>query len=637
MTAEDTIPKLLLRNYRKYGDKEVAMRRKDFGIWNEYTWKDSYQMVKNLSLGLVALGLEPGHRVSIIGDYEPELIWAIWAAQAVGGISVVIYTDMMPPEVKYIVENSDSEFVIAEDQEQVDKLLEVKDGLPKLKKVIWWDPRGLKTYDDPILTSFKEVIELGKRYEEAHPGFFEGCLNKGKADDIAAFYYTSGTTGAMPKGSILCHKALISDAAGTLKVSQITQADDIIPLFPSASIAEPVYGSVSHLLSGAKLHFAEEPETVREDSREIGPKLLTLGPRLWEDNMALVRMKISTGGVLQRLLYNLHLPIGYKVADLHFQGERPNLFWRTLYHIAYLLNFRPLKDKLGLLKTKIPITGSAAMGPDTFRFLSALGLNLRQCYGSTEGGFVTFHREDELAFDTVGPLLPEAEIRISDEGEILTRGEGLFSGYHKDAEATKKRLRDGWFHSGDAGYINDRGHLIYMDRVSELKSLATGVTYSPSYIESRLRFGSYIKDALTIGGKNEDYVSAIIDIRFGAVGDWAERNRLAYTTFVDLSQKPEVAELVKEHIRILNRSLPEHTKVRKFVLLHKEFDADEGELTRTRKLRREFMEQRYHEVIEAIYSDKEGVPIEAPVKYQDGRTGTVKTILRIWTAGEEAG
>lgn len=630
---EDTLPKLLMRNYERWGDKQVAMRKKDLGMWNEYTWQDCYEKVKYFSLGLTSLGLEYGDKIAILGDNDPEWVWTAFAAQAVGGIPTGIYPDMAPPEVKYITEHSDAKFVVARDQEAVDKVIEVKDELPRIERLIYWDPQGLISYREPYLMSFEEVLELGIKYEQTHQGSFEQKITQGSGNDFCFLYYTSGTTG-LPKASLRTHWSMISATEALYKSSPTCEKDDQVSFVTSAWFGEAVTGSVPHLATGLTLNFPERPDTVQEDTREIAPEVLVYGPRQWEDIISTIKLKISDAAFVKRLAFTLLLPVGYKSAELRLNNERSNPFWELLHKTADLVIFRPIRDWFGLSNLWFPLTGSAFLSPDTYRFLMAMGIGLRQAYGGTEAGFSTGHPMDDLMPESVGPPLQGVDIRISDTREILHRSNGLFTGYYKDAESTDKALSAGWFYSGDAGHVNEDGHLIYHDRIPDLGELANGSKYAPVYIESRLKFSPFVREVIVVGGKEREYVSAIINIDFDNVAKWAESCRITYTTFVDLSQKEEVSEIVLADINKLNKLLPETSRVKKFVLLHKEFDPDEQELTRTRKLRRKHMEGQYAELISAIYAGKDEAPIIADVKYRDGRTGTVSTSLKIRSVGE---
>ena len=627
MAEIETIPQLIGSNYEKWG-KKTAMAMKYRGIWRRYSWAEYYENVKYFSLGLISLGFKPDDVVCIIGDNEPEWFWGEFAAQAAGGIATGIFVDAIPGEVKYVADHSGAKFAIVNDQEQTDKFLEIKDELPSLKKVVYWDPKGLKNYDNPLLISFADVINLGREYEKKHPKLFEQNVKKGKGNDTAFIYYTSGTTG-LPKGAVITHKALINTARGFVDRFPFTGEDDLVSNFPPAWVGDSFFATVPHLLTGARLNFPEEPETVAEDTREVGPEFVIYGPRQWESLVSEIQVKITDANPLKRFFYRLFMPVGYKIADLNFDNKNPNALWRALHGIAYALLFRPLKDKLGLVKARMAVTGSSVLSLDTFRLIHAIGIELRQNYASTEAGFISSHGKGEIDFQSVGRPAVGVEVRVTDEGELLVRSECLFKEYYKDPEKTAAVVVNGWCKTGDAVNINDQGHLIFMDRVEHMGELASGTKYAPQYIEGRLRFSPYIRDAMVVGGKERDFVGAIVNIDFAMVGKWAERRGLPYTTFVDLSQKKEVADLVQKDLVRVNSYLPEASRVRKFVLLHKEFDADEAELTRTRKLRRDFVEQRYKDLIDAMYTNKKNVVVEAPITYRDGRKGMVSTAINV--------
>ena len=622
----DTYPKFLLRNSQLWGDK-VALRRKDFGIWQNYTWTDCCEQVKQVCLGLVKLGLKPGDKVSLIGDDEPEGFWAETAIQAAGGILVAMWSDSIPSEVAYIINHSDSKFVIAEDQEQVDKMLEIKKDIPKVQKVIYWDRKGMRKYDDSILMSFDELKGLGRMHGEAHPGIFRQLVAEGKGTDIAQLSYTSGTT-SLPKGAVITHNAIITSAGRMQKFAPLYQGEDVITTLASASVFHQWFAGYNYMC-GVVINFPEEPETLMQDYREISPRFMLVTPRQWQSLYSMTQIRINDAGFLKRFFYNLFLPVGYKIVDSRTSGKRINLYWRLLYKLGDLLVFAPLRDKLGLIKTKYPATGSAFLSPDFFRFFQGIGINLIQIYGSTEAGVVSMHPQDDINNDSVGRICDGVKIQISGEQEILIGGESIFSGYYKNPEKTDQVIREGWFHTGDSGYINDRQHLFYLDREENLDELSNGYRYAPGYIEGKLRFSRFIKDVMVVGGKNRNYLSVIINIDFDSIGKWAEANQVPYTTFVDLSQKEEVGDLIRQDLQRVNKTLPDQSKVEKFVLLHKEFDADEGELTRTRKLRRAFLQDRYQDLIGAIYGGKKEMPVITEVKYRDGRRGTMETNIKI--------
>lgn len=627
MAELDTLPKLLRRNRQKYGDRKLAMAKKDFGRWQSYSWEDYYEKVKYFSLGLISLGLEPEDKVSLLGETDPELYWAELAVQAARATVVGIFTDCLHDEIKYFASHSDSKFIIVEDQEQTDKVLAIKDELPLLRKVIYWDPKGLANYDAPILISFNEVTKLGKEYDQLHPDLFEKNVDGGKGEDICAFCYTSGTTG-LPKGVMLSHKALINANISWVTKDRWNDSYQYVSFLPIAWVTEQSM-LASALYVGLTVNFPEEPETVQEDIREVAPSLLFWGARQWESLNRLIQAKIIDTTAFNRLLYNLCLPVGYKIADLEFVQQKPNLLWRILNKIAYWLVFRDLVDKVGLGKLECPYTGGAQISPDVIRYFHAIGLKIRILYGASEYPIVSGHDADTVRSETAGSPLSGVEVRLSPDGELLIKGENVFSGYYKDADAYNRRFKDGWFYSDDFAYISDDNQLIIMDRMGDLRPLSGERKFSPQYIESRLRFSPFIKDVLVVGGEDKEFVSALVNIDRENVGRWAEARRVAYTTYVDLCQKPEVVTLVQKEIERVNKMVPEWMQLKKFINIHKEFDPDEAELTRTRKIKRAFMEGRYHELIEGMYSGGDKVTVEAPITYQDGRKGTIKTTVKV--------
>jgi long-chain acyl-CoA synthetase len=626
--TENTLPKLLKKNADKYGDRKIAMRVKDRGIWQRFTWKDYYERVKYFSLGLISLGIKRGDKISILGENKPEIFWAELAAQAAGGTAVDIYTDCTPPEVKFFVTDSDSTFVVAHDQEQVDKIFQIKDDLPLVKKVIYWDPKGLWNYEDPILISFPEVIHLGQSYERDHSGLFEENIEKGKGDEIAIICYTSGTTG-LPKGAMISQKGLVTIAQAWRDVDHWCDQDRYVSFLHPAWITEQAVGVAGQLVSGMEVNFPEEPETVQENIREIGPTILFFAPRLWENINRMIQAKVTDTSALRKWIYHLLLPLGYKTAEYCSSKKGLGLFWRILYHIANWVLFRPLRDRVGLSQIRCAYTAGSAVSPDILNYFQAIGVNIKQLYGGSEQGLVTIHLDGEIKYETSGTPMPGVEVRLSPEGEILVKGDNIFSGYYKNLEATRKKIRDSWYYTGDFGYIDDDRHLVVIDRMEDLKELKGGRKFSPQFAEIRLRFCPYIKDALVIGGEDKDLVTAIINIDLDNVSRWAEARRIPYTTFTDLSQKPEVIELIKKDIQRINKFLPEWSRIRKFVNLYKEFDADEAELTRTRKLRRTFVEGRYSDLITALYGKDREYNVEASVTYRDGRKGVIKTSIHI--------
>ena len=640
MNQLDTLPKNLVAAYKKYGDKRVAMRQKDMGIWRAYTWKQSYDQVRQLCLGLLQLGLSRNDKVCIIGDNDPQYFWAQLAIQSAGGVAVGIFTDSTPQEIQYIVDHSDSFFVFAKDQEQCDKLLEIREQLPKVQHVVYWDEKGLWSYDEPWLLSFEELQSKGRSLGEPQLDLFANSVEKGRGDDLSIFCYTSGTTG-LPKGAMITHSNLLAGSDSAQQADPRLDTDEYVSFLPPAWITENVLGLSIHLRTGMIVNFPESPETVQENIREITPHAMLFSARLWENMMALVQVKIAETSWINGSLYKIFMPVGYKVANLRYEQRKPvNLFWRFLYALGEFAMFHPLRDKLGLTRVKSAYSSGAALNPDVIRFFRAIGVNIKQLYGSTEAQVHTLHVGDDVRFETVGVPSPGQKVRIAENSEILVSGGTVFQGYYKNPEETKKAIRrdeqgERWFCTGDAGHINDDGHLIYLDRVKEMITLASGEKYSPQFLEGQLKFSPYIRDVMTVGREDRPFVTALINIDFENVGRWAEKRGLPYTTFVDLSQKQEVYGLIRQDVERVNRALPPAARIHKFVLLHKEFDADEGELTRTRKLRRSLLSERYEDMISTMYGTGESVKVRAAVKYRDGREGIVETMVHVATMETE--
>ncbi|HSF81913.1 MAG TPA: AMP-binding protein [Anaerolineales bacterium] len=641
MNERDTLPKNLLAAHAKYGEAKVAMRQKDRGIWRAFSWGESYQQVRDLCLGLINLGLQRGDKVCIIGDNDPQYFWAQLAIQSGGGIAVGIFTDSTPVEIQFIVSHSDAVFVFAKDQEQCDKLLEIRPQIPKVKRVIYWDDKGLWSYQEPWLIDYAQLKIVGQALGSEKPELFESMLQQGKGEDLAIFCYTSGTTGE-PKGAMISHTNLIAGSDSAELADPRLDSDEYLSFLPPAWITENVLGLTIHLRTGMMVNFPEAPETVQENIREIAPHALLFSARLWENMVSLVQVKIAETSWINRLLYKIFLPVGYRVATLRYEERKQiNLFWRFLNIVGEAALFQSLRDKLGLTRVKSAYSSGAALNPQVIRFFRAIGVNIKQLYGSTEAQVHTLHIGDDVRFETVGVPSPGQQVKIAENSEILVTGGTVFQGYYKNPDATQKALvtdeiNQRWFRTGDAGHLDEDGHLIYLDRVKEMITLSSGEKYSPQYLEGQLKFSPYVRDVMTIGGEDKPFVTALINIDFENVGRWAEKSGLSYTTFVDLSQKPDTYQLIRQDVERVNRSLPDPARIQKFVLLHKEFDADEGELTRTRKLRRNLLYQRYQSIIDAMYSGDDKVYVRAAVRYRDGREGVVETTVHIEGMQREA-
>jgi len=631
--AAETVPQLLLERAKEYGDKKVALREKEFGIWQPVTWREYLEHVKYFCLGLVSLGLEREDTIAVIGDNRPEWIYAELAAQSAGAKSIGIYQDAIVREMVYIITHADVKFIVVEDQEQVDKILEMWDDLPGVRKVIYYDPKGLRSYQQDFLMYFYDVEELGRAFEKEHPGWFEESVARGKGSDLAILSTTSGTTGN-PKLAMLTHHNLLSMGRNLMAVDPIEPEDEFVSFLPLAWIGEQMMSFACSLQRGFTLNFPEKPETAQANIREIGPRVMFSPPRIWENMVSRVQVKIEDSSWLKKKIYNWALPVGYEMADARFRKEEPSLSLKIRYFLADWLVFQMIKDHLGLRHLRRAYTGGAALGPDVFRFFHALGVNLKQIYGQTEvSGIAVLHRDGDVKFQTVGTPIPETEVRIADSGEILIKSPAVLQGYYRNPEATRESLIDGWLHTGDAGYFDEDGHLVVIDRAKDVMTLHDGTKFSPQFIENKLKFSPYIKEAVVFGG-DWPYVTAMINIDMENVGKWAENHQIAYTTYTDLAQKEEVYRLVRQHVEQSNADLPPAARIRRFLLLHKELDADDAELTRTRKVRRRFVAQRYQDIIAALYGENDYLDVETTITYQDGRTATLQTRLRIEALGE---
>jgi long-chain acyl-CoA synthetase len=629
-----TLPGLLLDNKNRFGDKKVALREKEYGIWQEYTWKDYYEHVKNFAMGLHDLGFKREDKLAIIGDNRPEWVWAELAAQSLGGIPLGIYQDSMLNEVIYIINHSESTIIVAEDQEQCDKILSLKQKIPNVLNLVYTDPKGMRDYDDKLLISFNNVEELGKKYSTSEPNLFDNNVHNLDEKEVAIIAYTSGTTG-FPKGSLLTHKNMLLMAKNLNTVDPKYEEDEFVSFLPLPWVGEQMMAVSSSLYVGFPVNFPEEPETAMEDLYEIAPSLLFSPPRVWEQMSRSIMVKILDASYFKRIIYNLCLPIGYRWADFKFKKVAPPRHWRLIYSLAYFAVFRALKDRLGFSKLRSATTGGALLGPDVFRFFHALGVNLKQIYGQTEiSGISTIHRSGDVKYDTVGMPIPGTEIKISEEGEILSKSPSLFKGYWKNLEATEETLKDGWLHSGDAGYFTEDGHLVCIDRVKDLMKLKNGTKFSPLFIENKMKFCPYIVEAVVVG-HNKEFIGCIICIDFKHVGKWAEDHNIPYTTYSDLASRKEIYQLIETEVYKVNKTLPSGMKVFRFLLLYKELDPDDEELTRTRKVRRGFINEKYAKEIEALYTDIEILPVETKITYQDGRTATIKTELSICTMRDD--
>ncbi len=626
-TYDTTLPALLLAQASKR-PRRTALREKQWGVWQPYSWRDYLGLTAEFACGLRELGLGKSDMVILIGDNRPEWLFAELAIQALGGMALGLYQDSTADEVRYIFELSEAKLVVAEDQEQVDKVLSLRDNLPKLQYIVFHDPKGLTGYDAPDLLSFEAVCERGRMAVTDSVAEFTAMTAKLKPQEPCLVATTSGTTGR-PKLAVLSHRNMLSMAANLGQVDPKRETDEFVSFLPLAWMGEQMMAVASSLLFGFCVNFPEEPDTAQANIREIGPHLIFSPPRVWEGLSAKVRGDILETTPFKRFLYNFLLPIGLTYVDETFAGRKPGLILRLGNALADACLLRALRDRLGFSRIRSASTGGAALGPDTIRFFHALGVNLKQIYGQTEiAGISCIHRDGAVDFDSVGLPIPETEVKLSEAGEILSRSPAVFLGYYKNDKATAETIKDGWLLSGDAGYFDDSGRLVVIDRLKDVMHLADGTRFSPQFLENKLKFSPFVREAVILGEKR-GIVTAIVCIDMNIVGHWAEGRLITYTTYQDLAAKEQVYALIQGEIRKINQSLPTATRIRRFALLYKELDADDGELTRTRKVRRGTINERYGALIEALYSDACGLRLDTAIQYQDGRVQQMCGDIRI--------
>jgi long-chain acyl-CoA synthetase len=625
-----TMPQLLAQRAKAHPNA-VALRLKEFGIWQETTWGAYFERVKYFALGLYALGLRRDDKMAVIADNIPEWLYAELGAQSLGAISVGIYQSSVPSEMAYMLEYCDCKIVIAENQEQVDKLLEIREQIPMVEFVIYDDARGMRPYQgDPWFLNFEAVLEKGKNLERENKSLFDELLEMGRPDDVCHFSSTSGTTGK-PKAVMLMHKNYIAMAVGLSSIDPLEFGDDYISFLPLAWIGEQMMSVGMALVTGCVVNFPEEIETAMSDLREIGPRVMFSPPRVWEGIQSDIWVKIEETYPLNRFIYKKLLAWGLTAADYRLQSKPMPTGVKFRAWLSENFLFKQIKDQRGFLRLKRAYTGGAALGPDVFRFYHAMGVNLKQIYGQTEIiGIAYVHRDGDVRFDTVGKPIPGTELKFAENGEILSKSEAVCKGYYKRPEDTAALLEDGWLHSGDAGYLTEEGHLVVIDRVSDVMHTKAGELFSPQFLENKLKFSPYIKEAVCYGDHLE-YVAAFINIDAATVGNWAENRGLAYTTYMDLSGKPEVIALIKLEVEKVNAVLPENQRIRRFVCLYKMLDADDEELTRTGKVRRNLVQERYAKLVDALYSNVSSTRVQAEFKYQDGQTARVETDVPVVT------
>ena len=624
-----TLPQILEKQAQSLGLERTAIREKNFGIWQAYNWNDYFQYTKKVGLGLAALGLKRCENVAIITNNHPEWLFTELGAQAIGAVTLNLFTSSVSKELAFGLTRIQAVFVIAEDQEQVDKLLEVREKISFVKKVVYIDPTGMRGYaNNPWLMSFRELLALGADLDRKKPTFFSDELHKGKPDDIALMIMTSGTTG-LPKLAMVKHENFAEMARKWLETAPIGIGDNWISITPPAWIVDQMWGVGIALAGGMVMNFPETLETSEEDVREIGPTVIVTASRFWEELASKIRVKISDASFINRAFYKICMRIGGEVVDRESKKIPVPLYLRILYWISSIIIFKPLMDRVGSSHFRVAYTGGHPISPDVIRFFRANGLNLKQCYGLTEAcGIFQVQPDDEVKLETVGVPLPRTNVKIAADQEVLVSSKSNFAGYYQDPDETNKSITNGWLHTGDAGYIDEEGHLLIIGRKEEIMRTRDGEAFSPDFIETRLKFSPYIKEAV-IFGEGQPFITAFINIDFGNVGNWAEERKIPYTTYTDLSQRPEIEDLIKGEILQVNTQLPKPMQLVKFILLYKLLDADDEELTRTGKVRRKFVSQQYKDLINAMYFDKKELAVTGQVKYRDGHVGTIETTVKI--------
>ena len=623
-----TLPRLLRRNGATMAGRP-AIREKTRGIWQTFSWAEYEREVCDFALGLAAHGFGRGDKLAVIGDNRPRLYWAQLAAQCLGGVAVPMYQDAIASEMAYVLNHAEIRVVVAEDQEQVDKILSLRARLPRLELVVYDDPRGMRHYPGPALEPFERVQAAGREFGAAQPSYLDREIEAGKPADIALLTYTSGTTGH-PKGVMLSHANLLAAAAGFVAAEDIRPTDDILCYLPMAWIGESLFSLVLTLLVGFTCNCPERPETVQRDLRELGPTVALAPPRIWENMLAQLRVRAADASPLKRRTFELFRGLAERAGAAADAGRRASPLQRLGLALGEALVYGPVRDQLGLGRARWAYTGGAPLGPDTYRFFRSFGINLKQVWGSTElSGLASLQRDGEADPDTVGPAIPGTEIRIAADGEVLVRSAAVFGGYNKEPEASSAAVdAEGWFRTGDCGFLDRRGHLVVVDRARDVGKLADGAPFAPQFVENKLKFSPYIAEAVAFGD-GRAFVAAIVAIDLGTVGNWAERRGLAYTSFQDLSAKPEIRRLIGEEIARCNAGLPAAVQIRRFLLLNKEFDADDSEITRTRKVRRRFIAEKYAAAIEALYGAADQIELVTEITYEDGRKAALAARIAI--------
>ncbi len=637
---QNTFPRLLLEHAKNRPDA-AAMREKEYGIWQTTTWAAMAQLVEAIACGLHQAGLQRGEHMVVIGANRPRLYATMLAAQSLGAIPVPLYQDAVGAECVFPINNAEVRFAVVEDQEQVDKMLEIRDRCPQLSHIYFDDPRGLRNYDQPGLGALEELVAAGKAFAQIHPEVFREQVALGQPDDVAAMFFTSGTTGN-PKGVVHTHNTLIDRAAVGARFDKLTEQDEVLAYLPPAWIGQNIFSYAQWLVAGYVVNCPESGATVTIDLKEVGPTYYFAPPRVFEGLLTTVMIRMEDAGTIKRKMFHAFMDVARRVGPTRMDGKSIGLVDGIKYALGNILVYGPLRNSLGLSRVRVAYTAGEAIGPDLFSFYRSIGINLKQLYGSTETAvFVCLQPDHEARADTVGVPCEGVEIKLSETGEILVKSPGLLKGYYKNPEATAEVLTaDGWYHTSDAGFIDASGHLKIIDRVKDVGRIKGGANdgamFAPKYVENKLKFFSQIKEVVAYGDQR-DQVCVMVNIDFEAVGNWAERRNLPYAGYTDLAQKPEVYELIRECVEKVNADLSRDellagSQISRFLVLHKELDADDGELTRTNKVRRGFIADKYQVLVDALYSGKTEQFIETQVKFEDGRTGSVSATLRIGDA-----
>ncbi|MDG4553417.1 MAG: AMP-binding protein [Candidatus Competibacter sp.] len=628
-----TFPRLLFHHAQARGNAP-AIREKDLGIWQTWTWSDVAERVRALASGLAALGFKRGDNLAIIGDNRPHLYMMMSAAQCLGGVPVPLYQDAVADEMLFVLKDAAIRFAAVEDQEQVDKLLDVMDRVPLLEHIVYDDPRGMRHYNQPFLHDIDALMEMGRIHNRNHPDFLDAEVAQGRADDVSVMLYTSGTTG-MPKGVCQTHAAFIASAQGGRQIDKLDATDDILSYLPMAWVGDHLFSFAQALVVGFTINCPESGDTVMTDLREIGPTYYFAPPRVFESLLTSVMIRMEDAGVIKRRMFHFFLDVAKRCGSAILDGQPVSAGDRLLYGLGTLLVYGPLRNVLGLSRIRVAYTAGAAIGPELFSFYRSIGINLKQLYGQTETcAYVCLQPDGQVKPSSVGAPAPGVEIKIADNGEVLVKGPMLLKEYYKRPDDTAASINaDGYFLTGDAGFIDADGHLNIIDRAKDVGKLANGAMFAPNYIENKLKFFQYIKEAVCFGHER-DRVCAFVNIDVGAVGNWAERQGIAYSGYTDLASKPRVHELIKSCIDEVNATLAHDamvadSQIHRFLILHKELDPDDDELTRTRKVRRKFVAKKYQVLIDALYSGQATQFIETEVKFEDGRRGKVSADLRI--------